>query len=195
MDKDRENLERQAKAGDAKAQAELKKLRERLGEIPPSKEGVGPHTPPSYKARPRKTSRPSSEIRDIARGLVIGELFGAFVGSESFGHAFMVPWIFIEAEERKLLFKEYMVFAYASLSGAMPRAINGIPMFMGMTFINIDDTQRVWDQARIFEEMLFPERKEKHFNPIKIKETISNIARAFDIALEKMGKDEEASDE
>jgi hypothetical protein len=100
-------------------------------------------------------SRPIEDLKQIARDLQAGHIFTDRHMNEhdrrNVGMVFMVL-MFMDAKDQYIPESIGMVYEY--MSKAMPRSINGMPMFTSMHYLNIEDTNYVFQKAREIEEML-----------------------------------------
>ena len=100
-------------------------------------------------------SRPESELKQIAIDLQASHIFTDRHMNEhdrkNLGMVFMVI-MFMDAKDFYIPESIGMVYEY--MSKAMPRSINGMPMFTSIHFLNIEDTDYVFQKAKEIDNML-----------------------------------------
>jgi hypothetical protein len=100
-------------------------------------------------------SRPEEELKQIARDLQAGHIFTDKHMSEydqkNLGMVFMVLMFM---DPRDFYIPETIGMIYEHMSQAMPRSINGMPMFTSLHYLNVEDTKYVLNKAKEIDEML-----------------------------------------
>ncbi len=89
-------------------------------------------------------SQSDEQLRKIANALFHGEIFCSLQIKDSsmFSMVFMVAMFGDEAFQVKLAVHNIR-FVYEYMSKALPRGVNGYPMFMSMTILNNEDADKV----------------------------------------------------
>jgi hypothetical protein len=87
----------------------------------------------------RAKKLPRKELDELASSVVRGEVYLARVGEDpSFEHSF--GWLFMMLDPPLSKSQAATIGAcYAPMKNALPRAINGYPMFAGCKIVHVDD--------------------------------------------------------
>jgi len=100
-------------------------------------------------------SRPESELKQIAIALQAGHIFTNRHMSEydqkNLGMVFMIL-LFMDQKDFYIPTSIGLVYEY--YSKAMQRSVNGMPMFTSCHFLNIKDTEYVFNKAKEIDAML-----------------------------------------
>lgn len=99
--------------------------------------------------------KPRSELRALARDLVTNRAWGTADAQEahlSFGFLLGV-WLNDATPTERRSF-DSVGFIYAPLSAAMPRSINGLPMFMEAAFVHVNDMDYLFEEIGRMEDAL-----------------------------------------
>lgn len=98
-------------------------------------------------------SRTSEDLKQIAIDLQAGRIFTNrhIPNPNDIGMVFMVL-MFMDQKDQYIPESIGLVFEY--YSKAMPRSINGMPMFTSMHYLNIEDTTYVFNKAKEIDNLL-----------------------------------------
>jgi len=100
-------------------------------------------------------SRPESELKQIAIDLQVGHIFSDRHMNEydrkNLGMVFMVI-LFMDPKDFYIPTSIGLVYEY--MSKAMPRGVNGMPMFTSCHFLNVEDTNYVFAKAKEIDILL-----------------------------------------
>ena len=95
-------------------------------------------TPQLYQDQPDK------DLRELAHDIYVGKSFSSRqVDSSNFNSVFLV-WALLNPMERKQILDRGMSMLWAKMSDAMPRSINGYPIFGSMHILNRHDDLLVY---------------------------------------------------
>jgi hypothetical protein len=98
---------------------------------------------------------PRQELKQIARGLITHELWGTSDPDElrmAFG--FLLTLFAENASPEKERDLGNVGFVYAAMSDALPRAINGVPMFLSARFVHVNDMPALSEEYERMREAL-----------------------------------------
>lgn len=90
--------------------------------------------------------RTDEECAELAKRSYRGEIFCSFdipEHSQNLISTIFMPLIFMGSLEIKQLQADECFYFFAEMKDAMPRAINGFPMFMSMAILNRKDVERI----------------------------------------------------
>lgn len=99
--------------------------------------------------------KPRHELREIARDLVTNRAWGtnnAMEAQLSFG--FLLSLWLRDANPAERRSWDSVGFIYAPMSAAMPRSINGLPMFTEARFVHVNDIAYLTQEIQRMEEAL-----------------------------------------
>jgi hypothetical protein len=101
------------------------------------------------------TPKTDEELKDLALGLSQGRYFSSAHcrKPEDVGMVFL-PMAMMDEETRAFFLKHEITFVYEELSKALPRSINGMPMFPSCHMLNKADHQRLRAINQKIEEAL-----------------------------------------
>jgi hypothetical protein len=98
------------------------------------------------KAEVQYVRKADREIRQLAADLQAGAVFGSWMIHEYdlplMGSVFM-PLIFLNDIQKKTLKRDGITHFYGYMRDAGPRAINGMPMFYSIQYLNAEDCKRL----------------------------------------------------
>lgn len=107
--------------------------------------------------RPDYEPLSDEQIHQIALGISQNSIFhSAMLGDrmvDMLSHVFM-PLIFIGDAMRQWMIKNEIAGFYEDYGRAMPRSINGYPMFMSMRMLNDEDNEKVFNRVMEIDKAL-----------------------------------------
>jgi len=105
--------------------------------------------------KPQKLkNRSEQELKRIAHDIYTGKVFcNRQVDPCMLGSVFMV-WALLNPLEKKEMLDRGMSMMYANMSAAMPRQINGYPVFGEMSILNKHDDLRVYKHYKDIQEAM-----------------------------------------
>ena len=96
-----------------------------------------------------------AQLKELARDLVTNRVWGTNNAHEaqlSFGFLLRIWFRDATPEERRSW--DNVGFIYAPLSAAMPRSINGLPMFMEAAFVHVNDMEYLFEEIERMQDAL-----------------------------------------
>lgn len=100
------------------------------------------------------TPKTDQQLKEVALGLRSGTIFSSDqVSQEQVGRVFLLL-AFMAPEDRQVLQADEITFCYEYLENALPRGINGLPMFHSMHMLNRADHLRLIELAKKIEAAL-----------------------------------------
>jgi hypothetical protein len=99
--------------------------------------------------------RSDEELKQIAQDWVMNVIFTSdqVRGQVELKLVFM-PLVFIEQAEAEWMQENKITLFYASMSDALPRSIDGMPVFLTMRGLNQDDHKKMIELARRIDEAI-----------------------------------------
>ena len=99
-------------------------------------------------------NQPDRELRELAHDIYRGTKFcSRQVDPSNFESVFLV-WALLNPLEKKQLVDRGMSMLWANMSDAMPRGINGYPVFGSMHILNKHDDLKVYEYYKEIQEKM-----------------------------------------
>lgn len=96
-------------------------------------------------------------VKEIAVKYQSGDIFGSWQIAEHDMHlvsSIFMPLVFIDEITRKEFLRDGRLYYYSEMKEAGPRSINGYPMFMSLSSLNLDDVKRVLAKAEAIQKAI-----------------------------------------
>lgn len=104
------------------------------------------------------TRRSDEELKQIAKDMHGNLIFtSAQIAQHEFQHMMgmvFAPIMFMEQKDREELAAKKPYVFYEYLNKALPRGVNGYPMFMSMGFLTKEEWDFVWEKYQKIEEAM-----------------------------------------
>jgi hypothetical protein len=98
-------------------------------------------------------AKKEKDLRDLAEDIYKGSVFtNRHIGEMEMLTTIFMPLGFMKKKDLSNLKGAGMIFEY--LEKALPRSINGYPMFMSFNCLNRKDTVKVWNYYKEIKEVL-----------------------------------------
>ena len=109
-------------------------------------------------------NRSDRELKRIAHDIYTGKVFcNRQVEPSMLSSVFMV-WALLNPLEKKEMLDRGMSMMYAEISNAMPRQINGYPVFGEMSVLNKHDDHMVYKHYKDIQETMGQYRGDFHYD-------------------------------
>jgi len=100
------------------------------------------------------SNRPVSELKKIAHDIYTGRFFCSRQVEPSMLNSVFLVWALMDPLEKKHLIDSGLSLMYADMDHALPRSINGYPVFSEMRFLNRHDDLEVYGYYKDIQEKM-----------------------------------------